>query len=233
MAQLVPYLAENRGLLARVFSVRPLVWLGKRSYALYLWHYVWATWTNPLPFWPGLAAGLARHAGVHPGSPGTWSRSPRSASASAGRCVRPPGRGRSRRWPPSAGLRQDQLLAGLDAGAVEVVELADLLHERARVVAGGHPAGDRPERLALVDGGLGVGGERRIVWPGVRPAASEWAERPRLKATRSRHRSVSRTTTRPRRVSRTGPAATAAAGRGMWWVIGVGCVVCVVMVLSY
>jgi peptidoglycan/LPS O-acetylase OafA/YrhL len=59
VAQLVPYLAENRGLLARAFSIRPLVWLGKRSYALYLWHYVWATWTNQLPFWVGLALGLA------------------------------------------------------------------------------------------------------------------------------------------------------------------------------
>ncbi|MCW2543664.1 MAG: acyltransferase 3 [Frankiales bacterium] len=59
VAQLVPYLADNRGLLTRIFSVRPLVWLGKRSYALYLWHYLWATWTNPLPFWLGLAVGLA------------------------------------------------------------------------------------------------------------------------------------------------------------------------------
>lgn len=58
VAQLVPYLAESRGLLARAFSIRPLVWLGKRSYALYLWHYVWATWTNPLPFWTGLALGI-------------------------------------------------------------------------------------------------------------------------------------------------------------------------------
>ena len=59
VAQLAPYLAENRGLLARVFRLRGLVWLGKRSYALYLWHYVWATWTHTLPFWPGLALGLA------------------------------------------------------------------------------------------------------------------------------------------------------------------------------
>lgn len=59
VAQLVPYLAENRGVLARVFRMRGLVWLGKRSYALYLWHYVWATWVHTLPFWSGFALGLA------------------------------------------------------------------------------------------------------------------------------------------------------------------------------
>jgi peptidoglycan/LPS O-acetylase OafA/YrhL len=47
VAQVVPHLAENRGWLNRVLSVRWLVWMGKRSYGLYLWQYVWATWTHP------------------------------------------------------------------------------------------------------------------------------------------------------------------------------------------
>jgi len=59
VAQLVPYLAENRGRLSRVFRVRVLVWAGKRSYGLYLWQYVWATWTHPLGMWPGIPLGVA------------------------------------------------------------------------------------------------------------------------------------------------------------------------------
>ncbi len=58
VSQVVPYLAENRGWLARVFSMRWLVWIGKRSYGLYLWQYVWATWTHPLPPWVGIPAGV-------------------------------------------------------------------------------------------------------------------------------------------------------------------------------
>jgi peptidoglycan/LPS O-acetylase OafA/YrhL len=59
VAQLVPYLAESRGQLSRAFRVRALVWIGKRSYALYLWQYVWATWTHPLGLWPGIPLGVA------------------------------------------------------------------------------------------------------------------------------------------------------------------------------
>jgi len=59
VAQLIPYLAESRGVLSRVLSVRPLVWAGKRSYGLYLWQYLWATWTHPLGLWPGVAIGIA------------------------------------------------------------------------------------------------------------------------------------------------------------------------------
>ena len=57
VSQLVPYLAENRGPLARGFRMRWLVWMGKRSYALYLWQYVWATWTHPFG-WLGIVAGV-------------------------------------------------------------------------------------------------------------------------------------------------------------------------------
>jgi peptidoglycan/LPS O-acetylase OafA/YrhL len=59
VAQLVPYLAESRGVLSRALSVRWLVWAGKRSYGLYLWHYLWATWTHPLVSMIGLAPAMA------------------------------------------------------------------------------------------------------------------------------------------------------------------------------
>ncbi len=40
-------LCNERGLLARAFSCAPLVWLGKRSYGLYLWHYPLLLLMNP------------------------------------------------------------------------------------------------------------------------------------------------------------------------------------------
>lgn len=58
ISQVVPRLAENRGRLARVFSVRWLVWAGKRSYGLYPWQYVWATSTHPLGLFPGVPLGI-------------------------------------------------------------------------------------------------------------------------------------------------------------------------------
>jgi peptidoglycan/LPS O-acetylase OafA/YrhL len=37
---LIAYLyAEPEGLLAKALSLRPLVWLGERSYGFYLWHF--------------------------------------------------------------------------------------------------------------------------------------------------------------------------------------------------
>ncbi len=40
-------LCSERGFLARAFSVAPMVWLGKRSYGLYLWHYPLLLLMNP------------------------------------------------------------------------------------------------------------------------------------------------------------------------------------------
>lgn len=59
VTQVIPHVAEGRGPLCRALSVPVLVWAGKRSYALYLWHYVWATWTHPLGLLVGLPLGIA------------------------------------------------------------------------------------------------------------------------------------------------------------------------------
>jgi peptidoglycan/LPS O-acetylase OafA/YrhL len=60
VAQVVPYLVDHpTSLLARAISPRWLVWVGKRSYGLYLWHYLWATWTHPLPLAYGMPLGVA------------------------------------------------------------------------------------------------------------------------------------------------------------------------------
>ena len=60
VAQVVPYLVDHpTSILARPLSLKPLVWVGKRSYALYLWHYLWATWTHPLPLSYGMPLGVA------------------------------------------------------------------------------------------------------------------------------------------------------------------------------
>ena len=57
--QVVPYLVERPGsAMARLFATRALVWLGQRSYAIYLWHYLFATWLNPLSPWVSIPVGV-------------------------------------------------------------------------------------------------------------------------------------------------------------------------------
>ncbi len=57
--QVVPYLVDRPGsLMARAVSGRLLVWLGQRSYAVYLWHYLFATWLNPVSPWVGIPVGV-------------------------------------------------------------------------------------------------------------------------------------------------------------------------------
>ena len=56
--QVVLHLAEGPSPLGSVLSLAPLRWLGRRSYALYLWHYAWATWTHPWGPWVGGAIGI-------------------------------------------------------------------------------------------------------------------------------------------------------------------------------
>ena len=44
-------LATSAAEMARFYGHTVLVWLGQRSYAVYLWHYLFATWLNLLSPW--------------------------------------------------------------------------------------------------------------------------------------------------------------------------------------
>jgi peptidoglycan/LPS O-acetylase OafA/YrhL len=59
VTQVIPRLADGRGVLARALSNPVLTWAGRRSYGLYLWHYLWATWTHPLGLLVGMPLGIA------------------------------------------------------------------------------------------------------------------------------------------------------------------------------
>jgi peptidoglycan/LPS O-acetylase OafA/YrhL len=44
----VAVVEQNRGCVGRILSSKPMVYLGRRSYALYLWHYLFLTWFRSL-----------------------------------------------------------------------------------------------------------------------------------------------------------------------------------------
>ncbi len=56
----VAHLVDERtnSLAQKALSSKPAVWLGQRSYALYLWHWPFAEWTNQLPHGVGVPLGL-------------------------------------------------------------------------------------------------------------------------------------------------------------------------------
>ncbi|MCW2615281.1 MAG: acyltransferase [Frankiales bacterium] len=57
--QVIPYLADRpASRMATVLDGRVLIWLGQRSYAVYLWHYLFATWLNPLSPWVSIPVGV-------------------------------------------------------------------------------------------------------------------------------------------------------------------------------
>jgi len=63
--QVIPHLVERpASLMARGFDNRVLVWLGQRSYAVYLWHYLFATWLNPLSPWVSIPVGVSASLGA-------------------------------------------------------------------------------------------------------------------------------------------------------------------------
>ena len=55
---LVLSLVDAHPALTRLMTSAPLLWAGRRSYALYLWNYLLATWTHPLPLVVSVAIGI-------------------------------------------------------------------------------------------------------------------------------------------------------------------------------
>jgi peptidoglycan/LPS O-acetylase OafA/YrhL len=56
----VAYIVDERTTspVERILGSRPIVWLGQRSYGLYLWHWPFAEWTNQMPHRIGVPLGI-------------------------------------------------------------------------------------------------------------------------------------------------------------------------------
>lgn len=90
---LLDLVIHPKGALGRVLSARGIVWLGRRSYAVYMWGYLWTTWLGELPL-------VARAPAVAAATLVTAELSWRLVEAPALRAARRFGHGRSVRLAP-------------------------------------------------------------------------------------------------------------------------------------